>query len=106
MSGDPLISVVMSVFNDARHIAATLDSVLSQEDADLEFIVIDDGSTDETGQILDGYAVRDPRLRVVHQENSGLTCSLIRGCALARGKYIARQDGGGDVSLPGRLRRL
>ena len=54
MSGDPLISVVMSVYNDARHVATTLDSVLSQEGVDLEFIVIDDGSTDGTGQILDG----------------------------------------------------
>ena len=95
MSGDPLISVVMSVFNDAQHVATALDSVLSQEAVDLEFIVIDDGSTDGTGQILDGYAARDPRLRVIHQENSGLTRSLIRGCNQARGKYIARQDGGG-----------
>ena len=67
MSGDPLISVVMSVFNDARHVATTLVSVLSQEGTDLEFIVIDDGSTDGTGQILDNYATRDPRLRVNHQ---------------------------------------
>lgn len=99
----PLISVVMSVQNDEPHIDATLDSVLSQESTDLELIVIDDGSTDRTGEILDNYAMRDPRLRVVHQDNTGLTRALVRGCGLARGKYIARQDGGGDLSLPGRL---
>lgn len=104
MSDGPLVSVVMSVYNDAPHLAATLESVLSQEGVALEFVVVDDGSTDETGQILDAYGARDARLRVVRQANAGLTRALIRGCGLARGTYIARQDGGGDVSLPGRLR--
>ena len=99
----PLVSVVMSVYNDAERLAKTLGSILDQEGVELEFIVIDDGSTDETGRILDDWARRDPRLRVVHQENRGLTRALIRGCKMARGTYIARQDGGGDVSLPGRL---
>ena len=103
MSGSPLLSVVMSVYNDAQRITTTLASMLSQKGASFEFIVIDDGSTDETGRILDAHARQDSRLHVVHQENTGLTRALIRGCALARGKYIARQDGGGDVSLPDRL---
>jgi len=98
----PEVSVVMSVYNGAVHLEETLGSVLSQEGCDLEFIVVDDGSTDGTGRILDEWAARDGRLRVIHQENTGLTRALIRGCAEARGEFIARQDAG-DVSLPGRL---
>lgn len=99
----PDISVVMSVFNSASTLPGTLESILNQEDVALELIVIDDGSTDGSGEILSKYAALDRRLSVVHQKNKGLTASLIRGCALARGKFIARQDAGGDISLPGRL---
>ncbi|MBI1284706.1 MAG: glycosyltransferase [Thiobacillus sp.] len=98
----PEVSVVMSVYNGAEHLAQTLTSILTQEDCDLEFIVVDDGSTDDTERLLDEWAIRDSRLRVVHQQNTGLTRALIRGCAEARGEFIARQDAG-DVSLPGRL---
>lgn len=105
MNGSPSVSVVMSVYNGAATLAATMDSVLAQEGVDFEFIVIDDGSTDGSGAILDDYARRDDRVRVIHQDNTGLTRALIRGCAEARGKYIARQDAGGDISLPERLAR-
>lgn len=98
----PDVSVVMSVYNGASHLEETLASVLSQEDCDFEFIVINDGSTDATGEILTAHAERDPRLRVFHQDNTGLTLALARGCAEARGEFIARQDAG-DTSLPGRL---
>jgi glycosyltransferase involved in cell wall biosynthesis len=93
----------MSVYNGASHLAATLDSILSQEGAELEFIVVNDGSTDKSGQILNDYAQRDSRLRIIHQENTGLTRALMRGCDAARGEFIARQDAG-DISLPGRLK--
>ena len=105
MNSEPDVSVVMSVYNSADSLAATLDSILTQEGVELEFILIDDGSTDGSGEILDDYAARDPRMRVVHQENTGLTKALIGGCSMARGRYIARQDAGGDISMPGRLRR-
>ena len=104
MSTNPDVSVVMSVYNGASHLAATMDSILSQEGVELEFIVVNDGSTDKTGEILDDYARRDGRVRVIHQENTGLTRALIRGCAAATGEFIARQDAG-DVSLAGRLAR-
>jgi glycosyltransferase involved in cell wall biosynthesis len=100
----PAISVVMSVYNGAYSLRETMDSVLSQEGADLEFIVVNDGSTDATGEILAEYAARDGRIMALSQDNQGLTRALIAGCAQARGKYIARQDCG-DVSLPGRLAR-
>lgn len=102
MSAVPRISVVMSVYNGAVALPATLTSVLTQEGCDFEFIVINDGSTDATVSILDEHAALDSRLRVVHQPNAGLTRALIRGCGLAVGEFIARQDAG-DISLPDRL---
>jgi glycosyltransferase involved in cell wall biosynthesis len=96
------VSVVMGVYNGAAALRATLSSVLTQEGCDFEFIVIDDGSTDATGSILQDCATHDGRLRVVHQQHAGLTRALIRGCELATGDFIARQDVG-DYSVPGRL---
>src|SRR5262249_42598650 len=58
---------------------------------------------DATGQLLLGYAARDPRVIVLQQENRGLTAALVRGCAIAQGEFIARQDAGGDISLPRRF---
>lgn len=102
MAPVPEVSVVMSVFNGACYLHASIDSVLAQEGVDFEFIIVNDGSTDETPAILEEYAARDPRIRIIHQENQGLTKALIRGCAEARGEFIARQDAD-DLSLPGRL---
>lgn len=100
---DPLISVVMGVHNGESALAETILSVLDQQGCDLEFIVINDGSSDGTADLLEKLAGTDPRLRVLHQPNTGLTKALIRGCELAKGEFIARQDCG-DISLPGRLR--
>ena len=100
----PLISVVMSVFNGGAILAETLDSILLQQGVDLELIVVNDGSTDDTSAILSEYSDKQSRVRVLNQENYGLTLSLIRGCAEARGEFIARQDAG-DLSLPNRLAR-
>lgn len=98
----PEVSVVMSVYNGMQALPSTLQSILTQEGCNFEFIVVNDGSTDASGQVLDEWAARDARLRVIHQANTGLTRALIRGCAEAQGEFIARQDCG-DVSLPGRL---
>jgi hypothetical protein len=94
----------MGVYNAGAKLPPTLDSVLSQQGVDFEFIVIDDGSTDGTGTMLQAYGERDRRIRLVSQPNAGLTRALIRGCELARGEFIARQDAG-DVSLDGRLEK-
>jgi glycosyltransferase involved in cell wall biosynthesis len=99
------VSVVMGVFNSVQSLRSTLESVLTQDSAALEFIVIDDGSTDGSGALLEEMALHEPRLRVLHQPNRGLTAALARGCADARAPYILRQDAGGDVSLPGRIAR-
>jgi glycosyltransferase involved in cell wall biosynthesis len=102
MSDEPAVSVVMSVFNGERRLTQSVDSILSQKGVDLELVLIDDGSTDGSGRVLDGYSAADSRVRVIHQHNQGLTRALIAGCSVARGKYVARNDVG-DVSLPGRL---
>jgi glycosyltransferase involved in cell wall biosynthesis len=100
----PLVSVVMGVHNAGEtFLQRTIDSVLNQQEIDLEFIIINDGSTDCTREILEGYSHREKRIRLFHQQNEGLTCALIRGCAAVRGKYIARQDAG-DISFPLRLK--
>jgi len=94
------VSVVMSVYNGAATLRDAVGSVLAQTFQDFEFIVVDDGSADGTAGIL--ASCRDPRLRVIRQENAGLTVSLNRGTREARGDLIARMDAD-DVSLPGRL---
>ncbi len=99
---DPIISVVMSVYNSAPVLEPTLDSVLSQTETNLEFVIVDDGSTDDSDQILQKYALQDSRIKLLSQENQGLTKALIRGCATARGEFIARQDSD-DLSMPSRL---
>lgn len=102
MTASPQVSVVMSVYNGAESLHDSVESVLSQEGVDLEFIIVNDGSTDASASLLDGFAAADARIRLLHQANQGLTRALINGCALARGQYIARQDCG-DRSLDDRL---
>lgn len=103
MTVSPRVSVLMSVYNGARYLREAMDSILNQTFTDFEFIVVDDGSTDETPAILDSYA--DPRVVRLHNEtNIGLTRSLNRGLAVAKGEYVARQDAD-DVSLPERLQK-
>jgi hypothetical protein len=92
----------MSVFNGEPFLVEAIESILNQSFRDFEFIVVDDGSTDNSGTILDSYLRKDSRLRVFHQENKGLIESLNRGCGLAQGRYIARMDAD-DISLRDRL---
>ncbi|MFN7941387.1 MAG: glycosyltransferase [Thermoanaerobaculia bacterium] len=98
----PEISVVVGVRDGGAETLPSLDGVLTQEGVELELVVVDDGSIDETPEVLVGLARRDSRVRVIRQEAEGLTAALVRGCAAARGELIARQDIG-DASLPGRL---
>ena len=99
----PKVSVVMSVYNGERYLRESVESILAQTFTDYEFIVVDDGSTDETWDILNSYT--DSRLVLLRNEsNMGLPASLNRGLAIARGRYVARQDAD-DFSFPHRLER-
>jgi cellulose synthase/poly-beta-1,6-N-acetylglucosamine synthase-like glycosyltransferase len=68
----PIVSVVMSVLNGERFLREAVESILDQSLREFEFIIINDGSTDFSGSILDSYQHKDPRLRVVHQSGSGI----------------------------------
>jgi glycosyltransferase involved in cell wall biosynthesis len=104
MAGAPQVSVALPVFNGGAFLVPALDSILGQTFADFELIAIDDGSTDNSPALLDAYAARDSRVRVIHQANAGVVASLNRGIELARGRYIARMDAD-DVAHPERFAR-
>ena len=85
MMGSPRVSVLMSVYNGARYLRDAVDSILGQTFTDFEFIIVDDGSTDETPAILNSYT--DPRIvRLRNETNIGLTRSLNKGLVVARGE--------------------
>ncbi len=99
----PIVSIVMSVYNDEQHLERSLDSLLEQSFENFELIVINDGSTDRSIEILEKYAKADSRVRLINQKNRGLTRALIQGCDEAVGEFIARQDAD-DWSAPDRLK--
>jgi len=97
----PKVSVILSTHNDDKYIGQAVDSILNQTYTDFELILINDGSTDDTAQILDNYA--DKRIvRIDHDTPQTLPVSLNEGIARSSGKYIARMDGD-DISHPTRL---
>lgn len=97
----PLISVIFSVYNGAPYLKEAIESVLNQIFTDFEFIIVDDGSTDETPKILDGFT--DRRIvRLKNEKNLGLVQSLNKALGVAQGKFIARMDAD-DISLPERF---
>ena len=97
---NPLVSVLLPVYNAQDYLRESIDSILGQTFADFELIIINDGSTDGSKAIMDSYI--DPRIVIIDQENAGLPVSLNRSITKAKGKYLARQDAD-DVSLPDRL---
>ncbi len=103
MRHDPLISVIIPAYNHQRFIEAAVDSVLQQTVSDFELIVIDDGSTDNTGEIVKGYS--DPRLTYLHQENKDAYNTINRGLSLVKGKYVAILNSD-DVYTLNRFERL
>lgn len=99
----PTVTVLMSVYNGEKYLRQAIDSILNQTFKDFEFLIINDGSTDKTLEILQSY--NDSRIKIINNEkNIGLTKSLNKGLRIASGKYIARQDAD-DVSLPERLKK-
>ncbi|EZP69677.1 putative glycosyltransferase [Sphingomonas paucimobilis] len=99
---EPLVSVVTAFYNRGYVLRETLDCLLAQTLTNIEIIVIDDGSTDDTAAILRSYD--DPRIRPMIQRNAGLVASLNRAIRSARGRYVAIH-GSGDISYPTRLEK-
>ena len=104
MTGAPLLSVVIPVRDGERYLRESIESVLVQTLGEFECLVVDDGSSDGTPEILGAYQKADPRVRVLRQEKAGLVTALNRGCAEAGGRYVARMDAD-DVALPDRFER-
>ena len=104
MRDSPVISVIMPVFNGMPFLEAAVRSILEQTFRDFEFIIINDGSTDNTGAVLEALAARDDRIRLIHQQNRGVSAASNRGIDTARGKYIALMDAD-DISLPLRFEK-
>jgi glycosyltransferase involved in cell wall biosynthesis len=101
---DPEVSVLMCCYNASHWLKESIDSVLSQSFENFEFIIIDDGSTDETWEIILEYQNIDSRIVGVSKLNTGLTDSLNFGLNIARGSWIARLDAD-DLCEPTRLER-
>lgn len=98
----PAVSVVMAVYNGGDYLAESIESILNQNWKDFEFIIINDGSTDQTASVIEYYSNIDSRIKIISRENRGLVASLNEGVAAAKAKLIARMDAD-DISLPTRL---
>ncbi|MEO6695093.1 MAG: glycosyltransferase [Ignavibacteria bacterium] len=101
MSSKESVTVLMSVYNDAEYLRTSIKSILGQTHKEFEFIIIDDGSTDNTEETI--YAFKDPRIIYKKRPHSGLAASLNFGISIAQGEWIARIDAD-DLSTNGRLK--
>ena len=88
----PLISIIVPVYNTSFYLRTCLDSIISQSYIFIEIIVIDDGSTDNSGKICDEYAEKDNRIKVFHRENGGVSRAKNYGLKIAKGEYVCFVD--------------
>ncbi len=98
----PAVSCLMPVYNGERYLELALDSILGQSFADFEIVAVDDGSSDSSRSILDRYARRDSRVRVIGKSNGGIVSALNFGLGHCRGKFVARMDSD-DIATPDRF---
>ena len=99
---NPQVSILLPVYNAAQYILKAVDSILQQSLTDFELILIDDGSSDGTEQLVRQLAAKDQRIHLVQRPNKGLIATLNEGLALARSPLIARMDAD-DIAFPERL---
>jgi len=105
LNAPPKASVLMPTYNDGRFLRQAVDSILAQTFGDFEFVIVNDGSTDDTATILSEYARRDERIRVLTNErNLGIFASLNRGLDVCRGEYVVRMDAD-DIAVEDRLEK-
>lgn len=86
------ISVIMPVYNVEKYVGKAIESILSQTMRDFEFIIVDDGTPDKSGEICEEYAARDSRIQVIHKENGGAPSARNQAIEIARGKYFYFMD--------------
>jgi len=84
----PIISVIVPVYNVEPYLRRCVDSIINQTYNNLEIILIDDGSSDHSGEICDEYATKDNRIKVIHRENGGLSAARNTGLNIAKGEYV------------------
>lgn len=94
-----LISIIIPVYNVEKYLSLCLESVINQTYQNLEVIIVDDGSTDHSGMICDEYAKKDNRIKVIHQENGGLSDARNKGLMNAHGEYVAFVDSDDKLNL-------
>lgn len=100
MADNPLVSVIMPVFNSEEYLARAIDSVLGQSYPNVELILVDDGSTDDSGALCDCYSEQDARVTVIHKKNGGICSARNAGLEAAQGAYVTFCDND-DEYLPG-----
>ena len=89
----PLVSVVMPVYNNRPFVAEAIESIINQSYSNLEIIIINDGSTDGSADVINDYAKKDDRINVLNQTNTGQAIASNNGIAVSQGLYIAKMDG-------------
>ena len=92
-----IISVIVPAFNVESTIIRTLDSILAQTYPEIEVIVVDDGSADETGKVIDNYVLQHKRVMVIHTQNQGVTAARLTGVSQASGEWIGFVDGDDEI---------
>ena len=102
MNKYPFVSVVMPVYNNAKYLREAIESILKQTFQNFEFIIINDGSTDMSPEILKEYENKDSRIKIINQPNSGIGAAINKGLFEAKGEWVFRMDGD-DVALPHRF---
>ena len=90
---NPLISLIVPVYNISKYLRRCVDSILEQSYENLEIILVDDGSTDDSGGICDLYEERDNRVQVIHKANNGLSSARNAGLSAIKGEYVGFVDG-------------
>lgn len=88
----PLVSIIVPVYNSEKTLGRCIESILNQTYKEFELLLLDDGSTDSSGEICDTYAEKDARIRVIHKENSGVSDTRNQGIAMAKGEYLQFLD--------------
>lgn len=95
----PILTIIVPIYNVGKYLSRCIDSILYQDFTDFELILIDDGSSDNSGNICDEYAKKDNRIVVVHQQNKGVSSARNRGLDIARGEYITFIDPDDSIEL-------